>query len=86
MTETETEVRIDRSPESALWELAGPRSSPGSEATETPRAPGSDGSEPINLGARGEDSGGFVRLLDVNKREPDVGKRVQLHATALMIG
>jgi hypothetical protein len=29
MTETETEVRFDRSPEFARWELAGPRSSPG---------------------------------------------------------
>jgi hypothetical protein len=71
MTETETEVRFDRSPEFARWELAGPRSSPGSEATVTARAPDSGGSEPINLGARGEDSGGFVRLPDVNKRTRD---------------
>jgi hypothetical protein len=52
MTGTETEVRFDRSPESALWELAGPRSSPWSEATEILRAPDSDGSVPINFGAR----------------------------------
>jgi hypothetical protein len=80
-TMTETEVLIDRSPESELRELSGRRSSPGSEATATSSAPGTDCSEPINLGGR-------TRLSDENRwtrngstdRRLSSGPAVALHS------